>query len=249
MADSNYGGGWRSTLTDGVKILLIWNGIVFLLQLLLRHSLGSFDWQLLVRAKVDGVLSLGRYDIDSLERLLGLVPALVWQKFLLWQPLTYMFLHGGWWHILFNMFALWMFGGELERLWGTARFLKYYFFTGIGAGILTIVLTPYSPIPTIGASGAIYGLLLAYAVYFPNRRIFIYFLFPVPARVFVIVMGLLEFLNSFGASGGIAHFAHLGGILFGWIFIKGGGLTRRMKRGDSRRVIEFSREDEDWWRR
>jgi membrane associated rhomboid family serine protease len=237
-------------LGDGVKILLIWNGIFFLLQQLLMNGLGTLHWEPFVRVRLHGFIQTLPYEIGSLEKLLGLVPVLVWQKFLLWQPITYMFLHGGLWHILFNMFALWMFGGEIERLWGTARFLKYYFFTGIGAGLLSVVLQPFSPTPTIGASGAVYGLLLAYAYYFPHRKIFIYFLFPVPARVFVLIIGLIAFLNSWNAASGIANIAHLGGLIFGWIYIKGGSLMRRRRRGDggSRRVTDFRTEDPDWWR-
>jgi Uncharacterized membrane protein (homolog of Drosophila rhomboid) len=127
--------------------------------------------------------------MPSLQEYLGLVPALVLHQFWVWQLATYMFLHGGLFHILFNMLALWMFGTELERIWGTRYFLKFYFLTGIGAGALTVV---FSLLPfgfsqqvqhsvIIGASGAIYGLLLAYALYFPDRPILM-IVFWVPAR-------------------------------------------------------------------
>jgi membrane associated rhomboid family serine protease len=120
---------------------------------------------------------------------LGLMPAMVLREYALWQPLTYMFLHGGISHLLFNMLALWMFGTDLERTWGTRFFVRYYFVTGIGAALVTILwsLTPlpyaealYSTL-VVGASGAIYGLLLAYGMYFPHRTVFLY-VFPVPAR-------------------------------------------------------------------
>src|SRR5579872_2914788 len=127
---------------------------------------------------------------------LGLRPYRVVHDFWLWQPATYMFLHGGIFHILFNMLALWMFGAQLERVWGTRYFLKFYFVTGIGAGVLTVL---FSMLPfgfahqvqhsiIIGASGAIYGLLLAYAMYFPDRPIYMYMLFPIPAKIFVAIM-------------------------------------------------------------
>jgi membrane associated rhomboid family serine protease len=156
---------------------------------------------------------------------LGLVPGLVWHEFYLWQLLTYMFLHGGFFHILFNLLALWMFGGELENLWGSRRFLFYFFFCGIGAGIITVlctmILTPqYQFIPVIGASGAIYGILLAFGWLFPNRLIYVYFLFPIPAKYFVIIFGLIEFFSSIGgAGGGVSHLTHLGGLLFGLLYM------------------------------
>src|SRR5262249_22622759 len=137
----------------------------------------------------------------DLDAILGLVPELVIRRLWIWQPVTYMFVHAGVFHILFNMLALWMFGTELERLWGTRFFLKFYFVTGIGAGILPILvsLLPFGfarviySVPTVGASGAIFGLLLAYALYFPDRPIYMYFLFPVPARIFVLIMGAIAF--------------------------------------------------------
>ena len=162
--------------------------------------------------------------------LLGLHPRDVVRSFSLWQPATYMFLHGGVFHIVFNMLALWMFGTELERVWGTRYFLKFYFVTGIGAGALT-VLFAYLPFAfaqqlqganIIGASGAIYGLLLAYALYFPDRPIYMYFIVPVPAKVFVAIMGAIAFLSSLGESGGVANATHLGGLAVGYLFLKSG---------------------------
>src|SRR5713101_5856883 len=125
-----------------------------------------------------------------LTEILGLVPFHVVRNMWIWQLATYMFVHAGTFHILFNMLALWMFGTELERIWGTRYFLKFYFVTGIGAAILTVLfsLLPFGfarqlqEVNIIGASGAIYGLLLAYAMYFPERRIYMYFLFPIPAK-------------------------------------------------------------------
>jgi membrane associated rhomboid family serine protease len=150
----------------------------------------------------------------------------------LWQPVTYMFLHGGIGHILFNMLALWMFGVELERMWGSKFFLKYYFVCGLGAAATTALLS-FVPLAvfdnlytalTVGASGAIYGVLLAYALYFPNRPIYIYFIFPIPAKYFVMIMGGISLLSSFGGGGGVAHTAHLGGLVAGYLYLKGGNL-------------------------
>lgn len=161
---------------------------------------------------------------------LGLRPADVFGELRIWQPLTYMFLHGGVFHILFNMLVLWMFGVELERIWGTRFFTKYYFATGLGAAATTVLLgfVPgafgnelyYSL--TIGASGAIYGVLLAYALYFPNRPILMFLLFPVPAKYFVMIIGAISLLSSMSGPGsGVAHTAHLGGLVTGYLYLKG----------------------------
>jgi membrane associated rhomboid family serine protease len=249
-----YGGGLG--LTEAVKYLLIWNGIVFLLQhFLLRGGIGFLATEVPITVRVHGILMLQPYPVGTLETLFGIVPALVLQKAFVWQLVTYMFLHGGFFHIFLNMFALWMFGGDLERLWGTRRFLTYYFFTGIGAGLTSVLVTPHGFIPTIGASGAIYGILLAYARFFPERRILLYFLFPIPVRVFVIIIGAIALLNSVTQGGdGIAHAAHLGGLLFGWIYLQGGRPSAwRWRLGGGRRrpemrVIDFTRESDDRWR-
>ena len=180
-------------LTPVIKNLMIIMGAVFLVQMLVR------GW---------------------IELYFGLVPILVWKKYFLWQLVTYMFLHGGFFHILFNLLAFWMFGGELENYWGSKKFLFYFLFCGIGAGICTVVVTPYQFIPVIGASGAIYGILLAFGWLFPNRLIYVYFLFPIPAKYFVIIFGLIEFFSSIGgAGGGVSHLTHLGGLLFGILYM------------------------------
>jgi membrane associated rhomboid family serine protease len=158
---------------------------------------------------------------------LGLSPQSVFEDFAVWQPATYMFLHStrGLGHILFNMLALWMFGTELERTWGTRFFTKYYFITGIGAAATSLLLSLFIAdiyhSTTVGASGAIYGLLIAYAMYFPHRTIY-YIIFPIPARVFVAIMGLIAFWSSVsGSGGGVAHTAHLGGLVVGYLYLKG----------------------------
>ena len=160
---------------------------------------------------------------------LGLVPAAVLERLWLWQLVTYMFLHGGLFHILFNMLAVWMFGVELERLWGTRFFVKYYAIPGLGAAAPTMLfsLMPFSfadrmyEAVTIGASGAVYGLLLAYALYYPDRPIYMYLLFPVPVKYFVMIVGAIAFLSSMGGGGGVAHAAHLGGLVVGYVYLKG----------------------------
>lgn len=164
---------------------------------------------------------------DAMTLRLGLSPQAVFEQMALWQPVTYMFLHstGGIGHILFNMLALWMFGTDLERTWGTRFFTKYYFITGIGAAATTMALGWFSDSIyysiTVGASGAIYGLLVAYAIYFPHRTIY-YIIFPIPARVFVIIAGAIAFLSSMGGpGGGVAHAAHLGGLVVGYLYLKG----------------------------
>jgi membrane associated rhomboid family serine protease len=164
---------------------------------------------------------------DVMTIRLGLSPQSVFEDFAVWQPATYMFLHStrGLGHILFNMLALWMFGTELERTWGTRFFTKYYFITGIGAAATSLLLSLFIAdiyhSTTVGASGAIYGLLIAYAMYFPHRTIY-YIIFPIPARVFVAIMGLIAFWSSVsGSGGGVAHTAHLGGLVVGYLYLKG----------------------------
>ncbi len=142
-------------------------------------------------------------------------------NFQIWQLVTYQFLHGDITHIFFNMFALWMFGVEIENIWGSKRFLTFYLTCGIGAGLLHIFLTPViagTLAPTIGASGAVYGVLIAFAMMFPDRYIFIYFLLPVKAKYLIAFYIIFEFL-SVGSGGYVAHLAHLGGALFGFILV------------------------------
>ena len=167
--------------------------------------------------------------VPALTILLGLVPSAVIHEFRVWQLVTYMFMHGGLFHLLFNMLALWMFGAELERRWGTRYFLKFYFVTGIGAGALTVLFSllpfgfaqqvQYSVI--VGASGAIYGLLLAYAIYFPDRPILL-IVFWVPARICVAILCAIALLSSVSESGGVANATHLGGLVIGYLMLKSG---------------------------
>ena len=185
-------------ITPAVKLLIITNVVMFVLNLI----------------------------VPLMTLRLGLQPQAVFQEFALWQLVTYMFLHGGIGHILINMLSLWMFGTELERTWGTRFFTKYYFVTGIGAGLTSLILSLFVDsiyyTVTIGASGAIYGLLLGYGMYFPNRPIYLYFVFPIPAKYFVMIVGAIAFLSaSGGTGGGVAHTAHLGGLVVGYLYLKG----------------------------
>lgn len=182
-----------SILPPAVKHLLIVNALAYLAYYVLRMQ-----------------------HIVDLNYILGL-----WNPatghFRVWQPLTYMFMHANFTHLFFNMFALWMFGNTMENFWGTKRFLIYYLACGLGAGLLTM-LFPGSL--TVGASGAVYGLLLAFGMTFPNEYIYLYFLMPIKAKWFVIGYAALELIQGlFYSYDGVAHFAHLGGMLVGLLLI------------------------------
>jgi membrane associated rhomboid family serine protease len=167
---------------------------------------------------------------------LGLSPEVIVERFWVWQLATYLFLHGGFTHILFNMLGIWMFGVELERLWGTRQFLKYYAITGIGAGVTVLVVgillgsdsVTYRAI-TIGASGALYGLLVAFAFYYPDRPLLMFFLFPIPAKYFVMIVGAMAFLST--PNQGVSETAHLGGLVIGYLYLRAGrgGLSAELK--------------------
>lgn len=260
MANSIRVGGFN-ILPHVVKHLLIINGIFFLAKLL---------------------LSTRGIDLDSIFGLHYFAAS----DFKIWQIITYMFMHGNFGHIFFNMFALWMFGSTIERAWGGKRFLIYYLITGIGAAIIHYAIVYFQIHPTlallnqfldqpsldtyrylaeqntnprfagmltqnlailqsdpsslseliqitfnvretflnsfviIGASGAVFGLLLAFGMMYPNSEIYVYFLLPIKAKYFVIIYGAIELLYGvMGSSDGVAHFAHLGGMLFGLILI------------------------------
>lgn len=187
-----------SFFPPGIKYLLIWNGIFFLATI--------------------NIFGSGWTPVGS-----ALAPFLVLQPlgngFLPWQLVSYMFLHADLSHIFFNLFALWIFGQALENLWGTKRFLLYYFLTGIGAGIIQLFVSSGA---TIGASGAVFGILLGFGMMFPERRIMLLFPpIPIKAKYFVGIYGALELFNGLTRiDSGVAHFAHLGGLLVGFILIK-----------------------------
>ncbi len=192
-------------ITPGIKGLLIANVSVFVLQKL--PPVGT-----LVRALSGGF---------SIEETFGLSPELgVFGHLWLWQIVTYMFLHSPFWigHLVLNMLMLWMFGTEVERLWGTREFVKYYFICGIGAAVVTCLLFPATT--TIGASGAVFGVMLAYGFLFPNRQVLIWFIFPMRAISFILVCIGIEMYSLLNVQDGVAHFAHLGGMLFGYLYLK-----------------------------
>jgi membrane associated rhomboid family serine protease len=167
---------------------------------------------------------------------LALRPVDVFERGWLWQPVTYMFLHAGVFHILFNLLGIWMFGVELERMWGTTYFVKLYAVSGLGAAATMLLLGLFSQqmytAATVGASGAFFGLLLAYGLVFPHRQILMFFLFPVPAKYAVMIFGAIAFLFTTEASTSrTAHGAHLGGLVAAYLFLKAGrgGLTSEIK--------------------
>src|SRR5581483_5449948 len=183
-------------VTPAVKFLLIANTAVFVLQTVLG---AAADYRL--------------------ELYFGLVPPLVLREFYLWQLFTYQFLHGGLLHILFNMLAVWMFGCDLERRWGSNFFLRYYFITVVGGGILNTIFLPHQMGPSIGASAGVYGILLAYGLIYPNRIIYFYLLFPIKMKHFVWIIGAIALYSSMTA--GQSGIAHLGGMAFGYVYLRG----------------------------
>ena len=154
---------------------------------------------------------------------LYLIPDYVLQVGAWWQVVTYMFVHGSWGHIFFNMLALFLFGIQLEQRMGSTEFLLYYFVTGIGAGIATVFInaaTGQGMIPVVGASGAIFGLLLAFAAFFPDARIFIFGILPIRAPVAVAAYAGIEIFSQFtNIQSGVAHLTHLAGLAFGYLYL------------------------------
>jgi membrane associated rhomboid family serine protease len=180
-------------------------------------------WLLISNTAMFLLVYLGgaRFGADFL--LLALAPRAVVYHFAFWQLFTYLFLHGGISHLLFNMLSLWMFGSMLEQDWGTRRFLKYYFLCGVGAGLCDVVVNAALGnwgTRTIGASGAIYGLLLAFGVLYPNQTVLMNFLFPIKAKYLVMIYGAIALLSAFGTNSGVSNIAHLGGMLFGYMYLK-----------------------------
>jgi len=155
-------------------------------------------------------------------RLFGLVPYQVVYARWVWQPFTYLFLHGGPFHLLINLLVLWMFGMAIESQWGSREFLKYYLICGVGAGLCNVALTPHSLAPVVGASGAIYGLIVAFALLYPDAVVYLYFLFPVKAKHMAIGVGVLEFLSAAteGGGGAMSSVAHLGGMVVGYAYLR-----------------------------
>ena len=171
-------------------------------------------------------------------KLFGLVPAYVFGRAYLWQLVTYMFLHGGFFHLFFNMLFLWMLGSELERYWGSREFVKYYLVTGVGAGVINAVVQPHSSVPIIGASGAVFGLIIAFGLAFPDRELLLYFVIRIKAKHFAVLIGLLELISLFALpSAGVARFAHLGGLVVGYFYLKWERISYPFRRWYARRKL------------
>ncbi len=204
MAYNEYrprGFGGFSFFPPVIKNILIINGIVFFISILAQNIV------------VGGVL-LDTY----INGYFGLIPFSnpVW-SFYPWQLITYQFLHGGFSHIFFNMLILWMFGMEIENVMGSRKFLVFYLLAGIGGGLLQLLLGSGAGV-IIGASGAVYGVMVAFAMFYPDRLIYIYFLIPVKAKYLIVFLMVIEFL-SVGDGSFVAHLAHLGGAIVGFSFV------------------------------
>lgn len=208
---SNYyrpGFGGFSMFPPVIKNLLIINVAVFFVQILGSEIIISDNTAL----------------SQILIKYFALIPIGVFSDttFYPWQLITYQFMHGGFGHIFFNMFALWMFGMEIENMWGPKKFLIFYLGAGVVAGLCHLFISPLlgaAPAPTIGASGAVYAVLIGFALFFPERYIFLYFLIPIKAKYLIGFLIVFEFLAINSAHSNIAHLAHLGGALTGFLFI------------------------------
>jgi len=208
-----------SYFPPGIKALCIACGAVFCLQQAIKIFGGLQAWALF-------------------NDWFGLVPLAVTHGFRIWQPVTYLFLHASIWHILINLLFLAMFGAGVEHAWGTRRFVNYFFICGIGAGLVNVIvktiIDPHgvgsAAIPTIGASGAIYGVLLAAAIVMPHARVLVFFVVTVPMRIFVIAMGAIEFFSTFGETGdSVSHVCHLGGMLVGYLYLRRGSFLYNIR--------------------
>ncbi len=211
-----------SKWTRVIKVLIIANVSVFMLQLL--FSTVSSQWA--TQFALDGhsgltVLKPWCYPAsDKFTKLFWLYPPDTIGHLWLWQFLTYLFLHSTTdpWHLILNMLVLWMFGGEVERVLGTRRFLTLYFTSGVFAGIFCCIFTPWAPL--IGASGAIFAVEVAFAMFYPNSTIIFYF-FPVKAKYLIMFFAGITIFNCVvPKTGSISHFAHLAGLLYGFLFIR-----------------------------
>jgi membrane associated rhomboid family serine protease len=200
---------------------------------------------------VDFVLSNLGFNIGgySLRSILGLVPALVTTKFWLWQFVTYIFMHGHPLHILLNMLILWYFGAEIELRMGAAEFLRYFLLCGVGGGVVNFLVVSmftdpsHLTNPIIGASGAIFGILAAYGIFFANRYFLVFFLFPMKAKYFVLVMAAIELITGVEArpEDNVAHFAHIGGMFIGAVYIYFRYVRPTQMKGGSRKDHERER--------
>jgi len=182
-----------------------------------RYLSSAMRW--LLGANIAGFLLI--HFVPQFYDLFSLVPAHFWKDRYIWQVVTYMFLHGGLLHLIFNLLALWMFGMPVESQWGSWEFLKYFFLCGIGAGLVSVAMQPHSVTHIIGASGAIFGLLVAYAMMYPDAVVYLYGFFPIKASHMAILFGFIEFLAGITSSTpGIAWFTHLSGMLIGYVYLR-----------------------------
>ncbi|MFY8000832.1 MAG: rhomboid family intramembrane serine protease [Candidatus Kapaibacteriota bacterium] len=211
---SNYSGGFSSgggfsLFTPVIKMLLITNIAVFVAQYLFL-----------------GFLTIGGMSVQRLVMTYFALQPVETGFFYPWQLISYQFMHGGLWHLFFNMLALWMFGSELESIWGSRRFLLFYLLAGIGAGLAQIGVSSLFPGyggPTVGASGAIQGVMIAFGFMFPDRPILMFpIFFPIPAKIFVLIWIGIDLISGLMGSDGVAHFAHLGGALTGYLLLRYG---------------------------
>lgn len=206
--------------TDAIRALVLVNVVVYLLQ-----SLSGKE--------------------DVFFRLFGLVPSSFLSELMIWQPFTYMFFHAPFYssvgisHILLNMLGLWVFGRELEQAWGKNNFLKYYFVTGIGSGLVTFLFQINSDSPVIGASGAVYGVLLAYGLSYPNRMLYIWGIIPVKSLWLVIIMGAIAFFGLLGNADGISHVTHISGMVIGYFMLNKKWRWRELLFKIRKKTIEF----------
>ncbi|MBV9079541.1 MAG: rhomboid family intramembrane serine protease, partial [Elusimicrobia bacterium] len=175
-----------------------------------------------------GVFFLQMVFPDQMLTQFGLLPADIVQNYKVWQVVTYAFLHGNGWHLFFNMFALWMFGPHIEGIWGSRRFTAYYFLCVVGAALAQFAIAPKMLV--VGASGAIYGVLLAFGFLLPDAVIYLFFFFPVRAMQAVIFIAALTFVSALSSGGSrVAHFAHLGGMFTGFLYFKIPEWTERLR--------------------
>jgi membrane associated rhomboid family serine protease len=188
-------------LTGAVKKIIIINSAIFFADISLRLLFKS----------------------DFIIYYFALVPDLVVNQYFFWQVFSYQFLHGGFLHLLFNMFALWMFGTELEIRWGQKMFYRFYLISGTITGVIILAFNLAMGIhmPTIGASGVVFAIMLAYAVYWGNRLVYIWGIFPLKVKYFVVIMGLISFFSMINPEGSsVSHIGHLGGLLSGYLCLK-----------------------------
>ena len=185
--------------TDAIKVIVWSNIIIFLLKIISQNPTTPL--------------------FNPVVDLFGLSSSNVWPR--VWQPLTYLFIHKDFLHVFFNMFVLWMFGSELESIWGRRSFLKYYFLTGIGSGLVWLALNITNANYVLaGASGAVYGVLLAFGMMFPNRTVYLYFLLPIKVKYLVMILVATEFILSMNSASDISHITHLSAVLIGFIYLR-----------------------------